>query len=49
MPSPSDLIVYPGNFTLEDITMSFATVITAFLVTMGAKVDIGFFRTDITS
>ena len=49
MPSTPDLIVHPGDFTLEDITMCFLTIITDFLVTMGAIVNVGFFRTYITS
>ena len=41
MPSASNLIVNPGYFAFQYITMCFPAIITTFLVTVGTRIDVG--------
>ena len=49
MPAPLDLIVYPGDFSLEYVTVSFFAVVTDLLVAMCAGVDVGLLRADVAA
>ena len=45
--APLHLVIQPGNFPLQDITVGLFAVVANFFVTVGARVDVGLLRTDV--